>query len=39
MLERTAKAGSKGEYERYKTTDIHDSTCRNPQWLDGSLKG
>jgi aryl-alcohol dehydrogenase-like predicted oxidoreductase len=39
MLERTAKAGSKGEYERYKTTDIHDATCRNPQWLDGSLKG
>ena len=38
MLERTAEAGSKGMYERYKTTDIHDATCRNPQWLDDSLK-
>ena len=38
LLERTAEAGSKGKYERYKTTDIHDATCRNPQWLDESLK-
>ncbi len=33
ILARTAQAASKGAYERYKTTRIHDSTYHNPQWL------
>jgi len=33
LLARTATAGAKGEYERFKTTTDHDVTWRNPQWL------
>jgi aryl-alcohol dehydrogenase-like predicted oxidoreductase len=38
LLARTAVAGSRGEFELYKTNDIYDATRRNPQWLDASLK-
>jgi hypothetical protein len=30
---RTAAAGSKGQYEFFKTTTNADGTVRNPQWL------
>jgi predicted aldo/keto reductase-like oxidoreductase len=33
LLARTATAGAKGEYERFKTTSDNDATSRNPQWL------
>ncbi len=33
LLARTATAGSKGEYELYKTTHNFDGTYRNPEWL------
>ena len=33
LLRRTAPAAAHGEFERYKTTDQHDGTKRNPQWL------
>lgn len=33
LLARTAEAGARGEFERYKTTDQNDSTMRNPQNL------
>jgi len=33
LLERTAAAAARGEYERYKTSAIFDSTMRHPEWL------
>jgi len=33
LLAKTATAGSKGEYELYKTTHNFDGTYRNPEWL------
>ncbi len=33
LLDRTAKAASKGEYELFKTSNRFDSTAQNPQWL------
>ena len=33
LLDRTAKAAAKGEYELFKTSNQFDSTAQNPQWL------
>jgi predicted aldo/keto reductase-like oxidoreductase len=33
LLAKTATAGAKGEFEAFKTTNRHDGTSRNPQWL------
>jgi len=33
LLEKTAAAAAHGEYERYKTSAIFDSTMRHPEWL------
>ncbi|MFL5530510.1 MAG: aldo/keto reductase, partial [Gemmatimonadales bacterium] len=33
LLERTALAASKGEYEPFKTTSIFDGTASHPDWL------
>jgi len=33
LLAKTAQAAADGTYERYKTSDRHDSTAHNPQWL------
>lgn len=30
---RTAPPAGDGRWERYKTTDVHDGTIRNPHWL------
>lgn len=33
LLARTAKAGSRGEFEPFKTSSIYDGTAANPDWL------
>ena len=33
LLEKTAGAASKGEFEPFKTTSIFDGTAENPEWL------
>jgi len=33
LLKKTAAAGSKGEFEPFKTTSIFDGTAENPEWL------
>lgn len=33
LLSKTAAAGARGEYERFKTTHDFDGTWQNPQWL------
>jgi aryl-alcohol dehydrogenase-like predicted oxidoreductase len=33
LLARTAQAASSGKYELFKTSNRHDGTARNPQWL------
>ncbi|RJQ53311.1 MAG: aldo/keto reductase [Actinobacteria bacterium] len=33
LLSRTAEVAAGGRFEEYKTTDRHDGTERNPQWL------
>ena len=33
LLEKTASASAKGEFERYKTSSDFDGTIHNPQWL------
>lgn len=33
LVERTASAAKYGAYERYKTTNAHDGTAREPAWL------
>jgi len=33
LLEKTAVAASKGEFEPFKTTSIFDGTAENPEWL------
>ena len=33
LLERTAAAASKGEFEPFKTTSLFDGTAQNPEWL------
>ena len=33
LLAKTATAARDGMYERYKTTDQHDSTEKHPEWL------
>jgi aryl-alcohol dehydrogenase-like predicted oxidoreductase len=33
LLRRTEPHAQSGRFERYKTTDIHDSTKHNPRWL------
>lgn len=33
LLERTAQAAAKGQYELFKTSNQFDSTAKNPQWL------
>jgi aryl-alcohol dehydrogenase-like predicted oxidoreductase len=34
LLARTAPAGAKGEWEKYKVSDMFDGTGRNPHWLE-----
>jgi aryl-alcohol dehydrogenase-like predicted oxidoreductase len=33
LLERSKKAGSAGEFELFKTTQMFDGTAQNPKWL------
>jgi predicted aldo/keto reductase-like oxidoreductase len=33
LLQKTAEAASKGEYEPFKTSSIFDGTAQNPEWL------
>ena len=33
LLNKTAQAGAKGEFEPFKTSSIFDSTAQNPDWL------
>jgi predicted aldo/keto reductase-like oxidoreductase len=33
LLAKTAEAGSRGEFEPFKTSSIFDSTAQNPDWL------
>lgn len=33
LLEKTAAAASRGEFEPFKTTSIFDGTAQNPEWL------
>jgi aryl-alcohol dehydrogenase-like predicted oxidoreductase len=34
LLARTAPAADKGQWEKYKVSDMFDGTGRNPHWLD-----
>ena len=39
LLARTAPAAGRGEWEKYKTTEMFDGTAQNPWWLEtASLK-
>jgi predicted aldo/keto reductase-like oxidoreductase len=33
LRQRTAQAASSGQFETYKTSEVHDSTSMHPQWL------
>ena len=33
LLRRTEPHALHGRFERYKTTDVHDGTAKNPHWL------
>lgn len=33
LLDKTAQAAAKGEFEPFKTSSIFDSTAQNPDWL------
>jgi aryl-alcohol dehydrogenase-like predicted oxidoreductase len=33
LLAKTAQAAANGRYERFKTSNIFDSTAKNPEWL------
>ena len=33
LVKRTRSAASEGQYERFKTSTVHDSTAENPEWL------
>jgi aryl-alcohol dehydrogenase-like predicted oxidoreductase len=33
LLDKTAKVGSRGEFEPFKTSSIFDGTAQNPDWL------
>lgn len=33
LLQRTAQAAAKGQYEKFKTSSQFDSTAKNPSWL------
>jgi aryl-alcohol dehydrogenase-like predicted oxidoreductase len=36
ILARTAPAGAKGEWEKYKVSSMFDGTARNPHWLESA---
>ena len=36
LLARTAPAADKGQWEKYKVSDMFDGTGRNPHWLDSA---
>jgi aryl-alcohol dehydrogenase-like predicted oxidoreductase len=36
ILARTAPAGSKGAWEKYKVSSMFDGTARNPHWLESA---
>jgi len=36
LLAHTAPAGAKGQWEKYKVSDMFDGTGRNPHWLDSA---
>jgi hypothetical protein len=33
LMAKTSSAGSRGEFELFKTSSIFDSTATNPKWL------
>jgi aryl-alcohol dehydrogenase-like predicted oxidoreductase len=33
LLDRTRPAAMKGDYEKFKVSEVFDSTAQNPQWL------
>jgi hypothetical protein len=33
LLERTAEAALRGEFEPFKTSSIFDATAQHPEWL------
>jgi len=33
LLERTAAAAATGQYEKFKTDKVFDSTASHPEWL------
>ena len=33
LLARTAQPAATGEWEAFKTSDVHDGTAQNPEWL------
>ena len=35
LLEKTAEAASRGEFEPFKTSSLFDGTAENPEWLGG----
>ena len=36
VLARTAPAGTDGQWEKYKVSDMFDGTARNPHWLESA---
>jgi len=36
LLARTAPAAVKGQWEKYKTSEMFDGTARNPRWLESA---
>jgi hypothetical protein len=38
ILNKTAQAAARGEYELFKTTAHFDSTAEHPQWLGGETE-
>jgi len=36
LLARTAPAGARGEWEKYKVSETFDGTARNPHWLESA---
>ncbi|HEX8792214.1 MAG TPA: aldo/keto reductase [Polyangiaceae bacterium] len=36
VLAQTSDAARTGRYEKYKTSDVFDSTAHHPQWLEGA---
>ncbi len=39
ILQKTAKAAARGEYEKYKTSHVFDGTYQHPEWLGPGQSG